>query len=235
MPEPKVDENGSPIVPKPNEDGSTTPVVEEKHVTVKIEIPKVEKDKTYTPEDIQKMVNDAVEAGGKIKGEQLYKEIERLKEKVKTNSEKVVTDPAEVERLKNEQATNVAKLSVLETEFIKAQGELNTLKEELTTEKLESYKATKVAQAEGKLIPELVTGKTKEEIDASIELSKAKFTELHAKIRESYGLPKEVSTPKEDNEKPIEIKRLEKNEVGSWEKNRESLLREVYGAHGLKF
>lgn len=235
MPEPKVDAEGNVIVPTNGEEENSTKVVaDEKHVTVKIEIPKVEKDRTYTPEDIQKLVNDAVEAGSKIKGEQLYKEIERLKLKVQANSDKVVTDPVEVEKLKVEQANNLAKLSVLETEFVKSQGELNNLKSELSKEKLESYKAGKIASAEGKLIPELVSGSTKEEIDASIELSKAKYAELHAKIRESAGLPKEVKTPSEDNEQPIEIKRLEKNDIASWEKNRDALLKEVYGAHGLK-
>lgn len=138
----------------------------------------------------------------------LYPTIDKLKKEceahVKAHNEDLIaiaTKDKEIERLKGEIQTLQSQVEGKETEAIKtlknelkaAQDELQTLKEsapnidELTAKirgeieaeyEIKSYKENKIREANGKIIPELVSGDTKEDIDASVEKAMARYTEI---------------------------------------------------------
>lgn len=138
----------------------------------------------------------------------LYPTIDKLKREneahIKTHNEDLIaiaTKDKEIERLKGEVQTLQSQVDGNETDAIKAlkkelkaaQDEVQTLKdnapnvEELTAKirgeieaeyEIKSYKENKIREANGKIIPELVSGETKEDIDASVEKAMARYTEI---------------------------------------------------------
>lgn len=52
--------------------------------------------------------------------------------------------------------------------------------DKLREKELETYRQSVIADAQGQIIPEVVKGNTKEEIDASAEKAKARYTEIRA-------------------------------------------------------
>ena len=108
------------------------------------------------------------------------KEIERLNSEIKTLQSQI--DGKESEALKS-----------LKKELKAAQDELQTLKDsapnidelrenirnEIKAEyDLKFYREKKIQEANGKIIPELVSGNTEEEINASVEKSMARYNEI---------------------------------------------------------
>lgn len=136
--------------------------------------------------------------------EKLYKEINRLKaqvdekvsrinelllvvgekdETIKAKEKELAQKEKEAQKTDSEEVKSL-KLKVTELENAIAQKD-----SEISTIKLDSYKATKMAQAGGELIPELVTGNTPEEIDMAIEKSKAKYLEIVGRVKATIAPP----------------------------------------------
>ena len=125
----------------------------------------------------------------------LYPEIERLKAESNSKTQKmndlmlalgtkeneIASLKKELEKTKSGQANN--------EELVKAQATITDLTAQLEAEKkktnqieLDYYKKAKLQEAKGQIIEDLVSGNTKEEIDASIEASKARYAEIVASI-----------------------------------------------------
>lgn len=108
------------------------------------------------------------------KNSSLLLEVENLK---KANSEVITKE--EYEKVVAERDTLTTQLedskkNTLSEEEIRAK----ILKELESTNSIETHKKTVLEQNKGLIIPELVTGNTIEEINESLEKSKARFTEL---------------------------------------------------------
>lgn len=131
--------------------------------------------------------------------EKLYPQIERLKAenaslvqkvndyllKIAEKDEKISSLEKELETLKaNPNITEEYKTLKEEVERLRRENEelKNTYEQKLTAIELEYYKKEKIAEANGKIIPELVTGNTKEEIDNSIELAKKRYEEIVSSV-----------------------------------------------------
>ena len=67
------------------------------------------------------------------------------------------------------------KITGLENKLAEKEGEISNIK-------LDSYKASKMAEAKGEIIPELVTGSSEEEIDLAVERAKERYKEIVSKI-----------------------------------------------------
>lgn len=151
----------------------------------------------------------------------LYPQITKLKEEngnfVKTHNEDLIaiaTKEKEIDNLKKEIETLKKQLDGNETEAIKslkkdletAQNEIQTLKEsapnvdelkasiraEIESEyAVKFYREKKIQEANGKIIPELVSGNTEEEINDSYEKAVARYNEIVGSIT-----PPPVTNPK---------------------------------------
>lgn len=127
--------------------------------------------------------------------EKLYPQIEKLKNEVANLTQKVndyilklAEKDEQIKKLKEElQNLNAnpdltKEYNKLKKEVEELRAENERLKQEYETKinsiELEYYKKEKIAELQGKLIPELVTGTTKEEIDASIELARKRYEEI---------------------------------------------------------
>lgn len=138
----------------------------------------------------------------------LYPTIEKLKNEnatyVQTHNDDLIaiaTKDKEIERLKNEIETLKSQVDGKESEALKslkkelkaAQDEVQSLKDsapnvdelrenirnEIKAEyDLKFYREKKIQEANGKIIPELVSGNTEEEINASVEKSMARYNEI---------------------------------------------------------
>ena len=138
----------------------------------------------------------------------LYPTIERLKNEnamyVQSHNDDLIaiaTKDKEIERLNSEIQALQSQLDGKESEALKslkkelkeAQGEVQTLKDsapnidelkesiraEIKSEyDLKFYREKKIQEAGGKIIPELVSGNTEEEINASVEKSMARYNEI---------------------------------------------------------
>lgn len=123
--------------------------------------------------------------------DKLYPKINELKntisERDKTINELMLTlggKEAEIGTLKSELdkaksgVTNSEEVTNLQTTIAQLKKELEDSKKQCTNIELDYYKKAKIAEAGGKLIPELVTGTTKEEIDQSVENSMKRYLEI---------------------------------------------------------
>lgn len=142
-------------------------------------------------------VNKKIEAARKQEKDKLYKEITDLKSSVES-----LTELAQAERQAKEDAENKAdgiaekerqkslsteeklaeKLNTLEERLVKEGEERQILKQELQkaelTRELESYRTLVLNEAGDEIIPELVTGNSKEDIDRNVAVAKAKYEQL---------------------------------------------------------
>lgn len=84
---------------------------------------------------------------------------------------------AELDKAKSG-VTNSEEVTSLQTTVAQLQKDLADEKARCNSIELDYYKKAKIAEVGGQLIPELVNGQTKEEIDQSIEISKARFAEI---------------------------------------------------------
>lgn len=141
--------------------------------------------------------------------EKLYSEINKLKgqvdEKVKRINDLLIAIGEKDELLKGKES-EIAELKkgskVSESEEVKnlklkiteLENSLAMKDSEVASIKIESYKAQKIAEAGGELIPELVTGSTTEEIDLAIENSKTKYAEIVGRVKETVVVTQKPST-----------------------------------------
>ena len=175
------DPNGGGTNPTPNPSQSQTAPVNFEQLIAKAReeeknklYPTIEKLKTENATYIQTHNEDLIAIGTKDK------EIERLNSEIKTLQSQI--DGKESEALKS-----------LKKELKAAQDELQTMKDsapnidelrenirnEIKAEyDLKFYREKKIQEANGKIIPELVSGNTEEEINASVEKSMARYNEI---------------------------------------------------------
>ena len=128
---------------------------------------------------------------------QLEKDLETANKKLETSgqgdSEEVNTLKKEIEDLNKDKKSLTKKLEDLEKNTIPREELENEIRTELEAEyATKTYKAEKMAELKDDiLVPELVMGSTKEEIDASIEVALAKSKE----IREKLGITEGSKSP----------------------------------------
>ena len=119
---------------------------------------------------------------------QLEKDLETANKKLETSgqgdSEEVNTLKKEIEDLNKDKKSLTKKLEDLEKNTISREELENEIRTELEAEyATKTYKAEKMAELKDDiLVPELVMGSTKEEIDASIEVALAKSKEIRDKL-----------------------------------------------------
>lgn len=230
-------------------------VSEEEVVTkVKADLP-IDETKTYTAKELEEHVTKATRSGFSIAKNQLNDNITKLKSKVGTlESEKIALDSkvaelvkagdtekakeeqAKVDELKKELDLTAKKLEVMEDAGAKAIKEVQTLRGEITKKELDNYRLKKISEAGGDIIPELVSGNTVEEIDASVAVAKKKHEEYEASLRKKLNIPAEKKKEQEeDKEIPIpDVALTNKASVKDWEKDRAQITADVYRQHGFE-
>lgn len=139
---------------------------------------------------------------------QLEKDLETANKKLETSgqgdSEEVNTLKKEIKTLQEDKKGLEAQLENLYNDTISREELENEIRTELEAEyATKTYKAEKMAELKDDiLVPELVMGNTKEEIDASIEVALAKSKEIRDKLGITEGskspqgrTPKTPSSP----------------------------------------
>lgn len=171
----------------------------------------------FVPEGVDKQV--ALKFAEKVRQQEkakLYPKMEKmekeLKEKeavLKEREEELASAKAALE---SKGAGTSEEGALLKTQISDLQKQIKQTNENIAREKteaeqklknaeLQAYRERKLRDA-GDLIPELVAGATPEEIDASVEASKAKYQELYqkaladAQAKANGGKPKGASTTK---------------------------------------
>lgn len=158
--------------------------------------------KGATPEE----VTTAVEKARKEEKDKLYPQIEALKESMKEIQDVLRAEREEKEKIKREaeekaEAQRLAKLSDTEKQLEAIKRIEEQLKEEReerkrletqwrearTAQELDAYRETLLKAAGDEIIPELVRGNTKEEIDAALTIAKARYKEFAEKIKQTVG------------------------------------------------
>ncbi len=151
---------------------------------------KEEKDKLYPQiESLKTEKNEMVEKNNKslltIQSKDV--EIADLQKQLKEAVEKAgKTDTEQITTLKSEIAVLQQKLEKAEKE----KPDIAAIEERLRAEyEVKLYREQKLREAGESVIPELVMGTTKEEVDASILASKTRFEAIQAKIMGSVNIP----------------------------------------------
>ena len=116
----------------------------------------------------------------------LEKEITSL-QKNHSKLAKDVEESTSTNKVVQEQALLISQLEQ-QLEDIQSQYEL-----EVNSLKINSYREKQIASAGGAIIPELVTGNTEEEINASIELAKQRYAQIQEQAMASVQMPKSVN------------------------------------------
>lgn len=122
--------------------------------------------------------------------EKLYPQIQKLKTELEEKTKKInelllaLGEKDEVIRQLKSQSnkSDSEQVKELKKKINELEKQLKEKETELNNMKIEGYKQKKIAEAGGELIPELVTGSTEEEIDASIELAKQKYKEIVERV-----------------------------------------------------
>lgn len=223
---------------KPSDDKEIV-IDEEKIAQSVVEKLKINKDNTYTGEQVSQLLKEVGKNSGTTAKNQLYGEINRLKNKVsELTKDKSTTSTEEKEKIETEKSELKAQIKVLEDAVVEVTEKFDNYKSESTKEKLADYRASKIKEVDGKLVEEMVTGNTKEEIDASIEKAKAKFKEVEENVRKRLKVPSvdEEKTTEETEKKPVVIERLDVSDdraVKEYKQNRKKILDDVYRRAGF--
>jgi len=167
---------------------------------------KEEKDKQYkTIEKYKTQVNTLTEQHNSdlLKIADLEKRLETAETKLTKagsgDSEETKTLKAEVETLKADKKSLEDKVKTFESQKPVSREEVEAeVRAELEAEyTVKTYKAEKMAELrEDILVPELVMGTTKEEIDASIQSALARSEEIRKSLGIANGGQKQKRTPK---------------------------------------
>lgn len=229
-----VDGEGKVIVPKK---------VVEQVVKVKIEIPKVEDGKTYDSAAVQKMINDAVASSANTTKNQLHANLTKLNEKIislEEAGESVNSDEAIKKLLAEKKITDTefealkGSVGALENLLVEEKVKMGVLTDGIKEKSLNEFRDKLVKAADGRIIKELVTGKTEDELTAAADIAKSKFEEYQKETRIKLGLPEEkldeegkIVKPEED--KPVKIERIN-TDAGSlkdWKQKSDALKAEI--------
>lgn len=171
--EPIVDET-------PQEEVKTTPVVNYEDLIAKAR--KEEKDKLYSQlQGKDSKINDLTEKNNSLllglsaKDE----EIKALKNEIKgLKSANTKSDNETIRGLEEEKLNLLATIDQLKNEQVQVDDIENRIKNEY---EVKLYRMEKLNSVGDEIISELVTGTTKEEIDASFEVAKAKYDSIKEK------------------------------------------------------
>ena len=219
---------------------------------------KGEKD-SISLEEAKALISKGIQKGATIAKDQLNKTIENLKTTVKdlkadkTATEKKITDleakinsskPAEntdelakvKTELEGELKKTKDKLDLMENKAVDAVQRVQTLENDVKAKELENYRLQKVSENAGKLIPDLVKGATKEEIDASIEVAKARYNEIVESVKKGAKLPTEKEEKKEEEKKETEVKRInvsDKVDISTYKAERKKIADAIYKEAGF--
>ena len=181
--EPTVDET-------PQEEVKTTPVVNYEDLIAKAR--KEEKDKLYSQlQGKDSKINDLTEKNNSLllglssKDE----EIKALKNEIKgLKSANTKSENETIRGLEDDKNNLLATIDQLKNEQVQIEEIENRIKEEY---EVKLYRMEKLNSVGDEIISELVTGTTKEEIDASFEVAKAKYDS----IKERYVSKSTQSIP----------------------------------------
>jgi chromosome segregation ATPase len=237
---------------------------EEEIVVKEVKIPEIEKKDSYSKDEVDNLLKEAskngAQQGVKIAKEQLYPEIDRLKEKIKESSTKMselqsqipstVEEKQKLEKEKTDLATELAqtktslndaqsKLNAVESTALDAIDQVKNLSTKLDAKELSEFRLQKIAEANGKIIPEMVTGSSKEEIEASVEKAKTKYSDLVEGVRKNLNLPSvdeqtKIEEQNKENSEVPEVTRIkEKTDFTTWKGNREEMRRKLYRSYGV--
>jgi hypothetical protein len=150
---------------------------------------------TYAVEDnpeLKQFVNEIQKTVAQTEKAKLYSQIKALQEEIEiltktpilTSNEKKETPVIDVEKLKNEIMEGMAeKFTVLMNNALSPIIEKTKLDQ---AAEIENYRNKLITENQGKCIPELVVGKTKEELDASLKNSMSIFAK-YGKIETPLG------------------------------------------------
>lgn len=249
----------------PKEEKQTT----EKNDDVNIQVtPKtVASDKTYSAEEVNNLLAENTRNTTKTVKDQLYPEIKRSKDKVtdlnnklkeletqkpkNADEQKKVDDEkanlqTQLETAKAENAQLNTKLKALEDVTVDAVNRLNELDSKLSEKDLSEYRLQRINDVRSKgdnLVDSLVVGKTKEEIDASVEKAKAEYSNIVDGVRKSMKLPsvaEEQETQQQNAQKKEEQEKLAKvtriatpNDFKNWKGTRDEILKSAYRSAGV--
>lgn len=170
-----------PIVNEtPQEEVKTTPVVNYEDLIAKAR--KEEKDKLYSQlQSKDSKINDLTEKNNSLllglsaKDE----EIKTLKNEIKgLKSANTKSDNETIRGLEEEKLNLLATIDQLKNEQVQVDDIENRIKNEY---EVKLYRMEKLNSVGDEIISELVTGTTKEEIDASFEVAKAKYDSIKEK------------------------------------------------------
>jgi hypothetical protein len=135
-----------------------------------------EKDKLYN--DLNKSRTKVTELESLLRSnEEKVKDLEKKVADGTTQNQDTETLKSQITDLQKKLDTSNADWTkALDEALVKTRQEFN---QTLEGERLATYKQTKIAEAKGKIIPELVTGSTREEIDASFTKATERFNEIY--------------------------------------------------------
>lgn len=196
----------------------------------------VQKDKTYSSDEVDKLLAEAVRKGAVTSKNQLNKELEKLRGEVKDlrNKSNETKSTADVEAL----ALLNKKVEVLEEALTKQVVQNETLVKSVEQERLDNFKREIVAKAQGRIISELVTGNTKEELEASAKIAMEKFEKIEEELRRKHNLPTEQQKKDEETQSAIktEVAVLAPTPVNQreWKAKRAEIAAKLYREAGVK-
>jgi len=149
---------------------------------------KEEKSKLYPKiERLEKKIEELTEKNNKkvLKVEELNEQIESLENDLETAKEKATqSDDKRVQDLQSEIEEKESKIESLQKQVddiepVNEEELRKEIREEVENEfEVKLYKEQKINEAEGEVIPELVIGETKEEIDETFEKAQERYNEI---------------------------------------------------------
>jgi predicted nucleic acid-binding Zn-ribbon protein len=222
-----------------NDDTTVIKTEDGKVININVALPKIEAGKTYTAEEVEKLTMQTIQSAQKIVKDQLYPDIKRANDKVKELEDKLAasTNKDEKDVLEAQLKTATEKVKALEDYTVKTNDDVVALKNELNTERLDKYRLSKIAEANGQIIADMVVGQTKEEIDSSVEKAKKTFDDTQKELRKKYKLPDTPDTPPDPKVDDVPVKRInpmDNDSIREYNSKRKQLIADVYGQYGVK-
>jgi hypothetical protein len=246
--------NTSDTETKTEESTKQTTTAQETEEEVEIKIPESEISTLAKQEnvDTEALVRNAIKKGSKIAKEQLYPEINRLKNKLgelttqinaskeeasesKIDTDKLTKLESDKAKLEQEKLEVEDKLGIVEDALVETTHKVDELSVRLNNKELQDYADEKIAELEKdghKVIKRLVGGKTKEEIDNSIEIAKSEYERVQNTVKKDFKIPEKTDTTTEEKEdpKPITVNRIgtDPASLNTWKKDKSTVLADVY-------
>lgn len=193
-------------------------------------------------EDVHKI--DVAELLKKVRQEEktkLYKDIEKMKDKIKTLSEELEQNKELLAKRNNEKLSEQELLLKQQEELAKEVVALKTMmeqnqkeaQEKIRTAELNVYKQKKINEAGGKIIPEIVNGKSEDEIDESYIKAIQYYTQIKDNIINEIKNNKKTiemptpTVPTRPSINKLNIDDIKKMETKEWAKYRDEVLSSI--------